>query len=81
MDKALHMLNLLPTIIELNEISFQEVYKSVSDNISLSNSKTRETIDNIISMIEESKIEDKNKQLAIEQIKKIEEMYLSFLKI
>ncbi len=69
MDKALKLLRLLPTIIELNDASLQIVNKNESDKVYIENSQTLTKIDSIISMIEASNADNEMKKEIIGKIK------------
>jgi len=80
MDKALRMIRLLPTILELNTSSLQVVYNIESDKIKSENYKTATKIDNLISMINSSCTNDQIKQDLIDSINKLKEIHQSFSK-
>ncbi|MGC4233083.1 MAG: hypothetical protein QM594_08895 [Niabella sp.] len=62
MNKSLKLLNLLPKLIELNKNSTTLKYNLEQENIKSANNKTLAKIEDILSMIEQTKIDHEKKQ-------------------
>ena len=74
MNKALNLLRLLPTIIELNNTSLQDVCKNKSDKICFENNQMLTKMDSIISMIEASNVDNNIKGETIAKIKALRKL-------
>jgi hypothetical protein len=73
-EKAIRLINILPSIIELNKISIEVIHRHQNEMISIDNRKTLDKIDKIISIIENSNVDEELKQTTIEQMKHIKSL-------
>lgn len=74
MNKSLKLLNILPKLLEVITESISFKYNLEQEKIKLSNNKTLAQIDNILSMIEQTKIDPENKQQIINSINNIKNL-------
>jgi hypothetical protein len=76
MNKSLKLLNILPKLLGLITDSISFIYNLEQVKIKLSNNKTLDQIDNILSMIEQTKIAPKKKQQIINSINNVKNLLL-----
>jgi len=76
MNKSLKILNILPKLLRLITDSVSFKYNLEQEKIQLSNNKTLTQIDNILSMIEQTKIAPEKKQQIINSINNVKNMLL-----
>jgi hypothetical protein len=75
-NKSLKLLNILPKLLGLITDSISFIYNLEQVKIKLSNNKTLDQIDNILSMIEQTKIAPKKKQQIINSINNVKNLLL-----
>ncbi|MBP1616317.1 MAG: hypothetical protein H6Q14_144 [Bacteroidetes bacterium] len=76
LNKSLKLLNILPKLLEVITESISFKYNLEQEKIKLSSNKTLAQIDNILSMIEQTKIDPEKKQQIINSIKNIRNLLL-----
>lgn len=76
MNKSLKLLNILPKLLAVITESMSFKHNLEQDKIKLSNNKTLDQIDNILSMIEQTKIDPEKKQQFINSINNIKNLLL-----
>lgn len=75
-NKSLKLINLLPKLLKINTESTNFVYNLEQEKIKLSNNKTLVQIDDILSMIDKTKIDPDKKQEIISNINKMKNLLM-----